>query len=142
MERGRCKRCPNCVEYTVPPHARATILKCINCNCPPGAHEKLTVNQARENPPFGLDGMVLMSCSRCSVPGCGQQVEFDPNTGAEYPFCGSHMITGVLYTMNDPTLPVEDVQLNPQMQYQHGDQVCEFLEPSFFDAVFSKMLEY
>ena len=53
VERGRCRKCPHCVEYT-PPDQQYGQIKCIRCNCPPGAHENLATKQAWSNQPAAL----------------------------------------------------------------------------------------
>ena len=113
VERGRCKRCRSCTEYAVPPliEGKTVILKCINCDCPPGAHENLTVKQALGHPLIQeVASNDPLPPSQCSTPGCSQPVEFDPNTGAEYPYCADHINTTC---SNGSDLQVVDVEPDP-----------------------------
>lgn len=116
VDRGRCKNCPQCVEY-VPPDQQCG-LRCIHCNCPPGAHENLAANQAWGRgtttdgwanqpaplasttvPDFSIPQVPMVSAgirpfnqgSLCSYPGCSQEVEFDLNTGIESSHCSVHL---------------------------------------------------
>ena len=116
VDRGRCKNCPQCVEY-VPP-AQQCGLRCIHCNCPPGAHENLAAKQAWGGgtttdgwanqpaplasttvPDFSIPQVPTASAgigpfnqgSLCSYPGCSQEVEFDLNTGIESSHCSVHL---------------------------------------------------
>ena len=110
IERGRCRKCPHCVEYT-PPDQQYGQMKCIRCNCPPGAHENLATKQAWGNQPapfavasttvpdFSVPQVPTASAgsgpfhqgSLCSYPGCNQQVEFDLNTRTEFSRCSLHL---------------------------------------------------
>ena len=114
VERGRCKNCPQCVEYTPPDQQYGQMMnfRCIRCNCPPGAHENLATKQAWSNqstpfastsqytvPDFSVPRVPMASAgtnplnhgSLCSYPGCNQQVEFDLNTGTEFSRCSDHL---------------------------------------------------
>ena len=112
VERGRCRKCPQCVEYTPPDQQHGQMMRCIRCNCPPGTHENLATNQAWRNqhtpfasttqyavPDFSVPQVPMASPgtgpfnqgSLCSYPGCSQQVEFDLNTGTELSRCSDHL---------------------------------------------------
>ena len=117
IERGRCRKCPHCVEYT-PPNQQYGQIKCTRCNCPPGAHENLATKQAWSNQPapltvasttlpdFSVPQVPMASAgsgpfyhgSLCSYPGCNQQVEFDLNTGTEFSRCSLHLHVALPHT--------------------------------------------
>ena len=44
-----------------------------------------------------LDGLTTSMMGFCTMPGCSKPADFDPNTGAEYPYCQDH--SGVDWTV-------------------------------------------
>ena len=83
--RGACGSCSDCDEFvSIEDH-----VKCAKCGCKPVFHEKLedsdtSVKYFSDNVPSSYEG------SKCSVPDCNEEVEFDVNTGIEYLFCATH----------------------------------------------------
>lgn len=138
VERGRCRKCPHCVEYTPPDQQHGLVMNCIRCNCPPGAHENLATKQARSNQPapfasttqytvpdFSVPQVVPMASagpdpfnqgSLCSYPGCNQQVEFDLNTGIEFSRCSDHLHTALPDTSAAYYDPYNTGAFNPRDQ--------------------------
>ena len=110
VERGKCTECSGCSEYV-----RGTAgLRCMTCNCPPGVHENLSAAAPTDGPINSISTTrraAFTLPSVCSVPGCNQGVEFDPNSGTEYPFCSYHNTTDPSDCVSQ-TLPVQAVTLD------------------------------
>ena len=126
-------------------------LRCMTCGCPPGAHENLSKrhNPSHQLQPMTAytnlaavpvsntvnvaDGFVMIPDNTpqtpivpnsriCAVPHCGQPVEFDPNTGAEFAYCSVHIhASPTAYATHATDLRVEDVEYQDptSVQYLH-----------------------
>ena len=81
IERGACKKC-DCSQYC-PPGDDSGNLKCTRATClhPPGLHQNLSAAPAPG---------IQKGPATCSVLGCHQAVDFDPNTGVEMKHCCGH----------------------------------------------------
>ena len=127
IERGQCKLCGHCSEYLPPQPGSDGKHKCATCSCPPGRHASTTspTRQPVSTPKDGaatstdfipsavtrLDGLTTTVIGSCVVPGCGNNVDFNPNTGEEYLHCQDH--SGVDLTVL--------AQLSHQLLAQGGD---------------------
>ena len=123
-------------------------LRCMACSCPPRAHENLSKRQNPSqlhpmhpytdltavpvsNTANMVDGFVMVpdnipptsiipNSRICAVPHCGQSVEFDPNTGAEFAYCSGHIhASPTAYATHATDLRVEDVEYQDPTSVQY-----------------------
>ncbi len=85
--RGACGSCSDCDEFV----SIEDNVKCAKCGCKPVFHEKLEDSDSSlKDFSDNVLSFIKYEGSKCGVPGCNEEVEFDVNTGIEYLFCATH----------------------------------------------------
>lgn len=150
-DRGACKSCNDCEEFV----SQEASVRCRHCDCKPVSHEKLTLRvdlpsnneestQSRDSTEFCMITYIdrdygCYNGSQCGFPGCHREVEFDINTGLEYPFCSLHahsaagLCPGSTFaTANDGT---ESTQYLSECSLQADEMIVEDIEEDDMDCM-------